>query len=177
MVQMFLINYHLLNSDFKVIPGLYRVHTHFDTPGLSKIFQCQIPWPFQWIHEYLTRKDTPIFRKKRNDWITVRLWLEIYIYMSKFQDFQGPLQKFQDFPGLESKFSNSRTFQVFKDLCKPCFISEVYTHFCLLTYDPCFLFPKSFCQEDSGLLIDSNSWDSGFKFLVKFQNSGFSVSG
>ena len=40
--------------------------------------------------------------------------------MRKFQDFQGPLQKFQDFPGLESKFSNSRTFQVYKDLCEPC---------------------------------------------------------
>ena len=35
--------------------------------------------------------------------------------MSKLQDFQGPLQKFQDFPGLESKFSSSRTFQVFQD--------------------------------------------------------------
>ncbi|KAK2142225.1 hypothetical protein LSH36_983g00100 [Paralvinella palmiformis] len=40
--------------------------------------------------------------------------------MSKFQDFQGPLQNFQGFPGLESKFSNSRTFQVFKDPCELC---------------------------------------------------------
>jgi len=32
----------------------------------------------------------------------------------------GPLQKFKDFPGKESKFSNTRTFQVFRDLCKPC---------------------------------------------------------
>ena len=45
--------------------------------------------------------------------------------MSKFQDSQGPLQKFQDFPGLESKFSNSRTFQVFKDLCEPCLWYQV----------------------------------------------------
>ena len=33
--------------------------------------------------------------------------------MSKFQDFQEPLQKFQDFTDLESKFSNSRTFPVY----------------------------------------------------------------
>ena len=72
-------------------------------PGLSRTFQCQIQGPLQWIHKLLTRKDTPIFRKKCNDWILV-------YYMSKFQDFQGPLQKFQDFPDLESKCSKfSRT--------------------------------------------------------------------
>jgi len=26
-----------------------------------------------------------------------------------------------EIPDLESKFSNSRTFQVFKDLCEPCY--------------------------------------------------------
>ena len=31
--------------------------------------------------------------------------------MSKFQDFQGPLQKFQEFLGLESKFKDFPGFQ------------------------------------------------------------------
>ena len=34
--------------------------------------------------------------------------------MSKFQDFQGPLQKFQDFRGLESKFFNAQDFSGFQ---------------------------------------------------------------
>jgi len=49
--------------------------------------------------------------------------------MSKFQDFQGPLQKFQDSPGLEFKFSNSRTFQVSRTCVDP----VVINCFCKIT--------------------------------------------
>ena len=55
--------------------------------------------------------------------------------MSKFQDFEGPVQKFKDFPDLESKFSNSRTFQVFKDLYGTlCYKTMIATNTLIFAY-------------------------------------------
>jgi len=65
-----------LHHDPPSFTGFIHIWTS-QIPGLSGTFQCKIQGPFQWIHKLLTRRDTPIFRKKCNDWIPVRLWLKI----------------------------------------------------------------------------------------------------
>ena len=83
----------------------------YQIPRLSRTFQCQIQGPFQWLHKLLTCEDTAIFQKKCNDWIPVRLWLEIWsicpnsrtfkdLYINS-RTFKAWNPNFQIFPGFQ----------------------------------------------------------------------------
>ena len=99
------LNYHICIT-LTMILIFFRVHTHFDISD-SRTFQ-DLPMS----NSRTFSMNSRTFNAQRNTYISEEV--------SKFQDFQGPLQTFQGFPGLESKCSNARTFQVFKDLRKPC---------------------------------------------------------
>ena len=73
----------------------------------------------------LTQTRTQHFRSVTTEFLYAYNWkyrsiLNLKLWMSKFQNLQGPVQKFQDSPDLESKYSNFTTFQVFKDMREPC---------------------------------------------------------
>jgi len=83
-------------------------------PRLSRTWQCQIQGHFQWIHELLMRKNTPIFHKKCN-WLNscmlmirnIDLYVQIPGLLRTSTKIPGlsrsgiQIFKFQDFPGYQ----------------------------------------------------------------------------
>jgi len=94
------LNYHICITLTMIWCSLGFIHIlTSQIPGLSRTFQCQIQGPFQWIHELLMRKETPIFRKKCQN---SRTFKDLYKHSRAFQAWNPNVQM----PGL-SRFSRT----------------------------------------------------------------------